>query len=109
MVPAPWLESRRKPNGSWVLLFHGVADNRIGVIGPSEFLLRAGYSVVMMDIRAHGASGGPIAPTAGSNAATPAPSSTPCSLGTRRAGLARRFLLYLICSSTSLTLPPLLP
>jgi hypothetical protein len=28
------------PNGSWVLLFHGVADNRVGVIGQSEFLLR---------------------------------------------------------------------
>jgi alpha-beta hydrolase superfamily lysophospholipase len=49
------------PNGSWVLLFHGVADNRVGVIGQSEFLLRAGYSVVMMDARAHGASEGPMA------------------------------------------------
>ena len=49
------------PNGSWVLLFHGVADNRIGVIGQSEFLLRAGYSVIMMDTRGHGASEGLIA------------------------------------------------
>jgi alpha-beta hydrolase superfamily lysophospholipase len=49
------------PNGSWVLLFHGVADNRLGVIGQSEFLLRAGYGVVMMDARAHGASEGSIA------------------------------------------------
>ncbi len=56
-----WKARPKNPNGSWVLLFHGVADNRIGVIGQSEFLLRAGYSVVMMDIRAHGASGGPIA------------------------------------------------
>jgi len=56
-----WKVRPKKPNGSWVLLFHGVADNRIGVIGQSEFLLRAGYSVVMMDARAHGASGGPIA------------------------------------------------
>ncbi|HEX8836553.1 MAG TPA: alpha/beta fold hydrolase [Candidatus Acidoferrum sp.] len=48
-------------NGSWVLLFHGVADNRVGVIGQSEFLLRAGYSVMMMDARGHGASEGPIA------------------------------------------------
>src|SRR5882762_3568136 len=56
-----WKVRPKNPNGSWVLLFHGVADNRIGVVGLSEFLLRAGYSVVMMDIRAHGASGGPIA------------------------------------------------
>src|SRR6266849_1797582 len=53
-----WKVSAPQPNGSWVLLFHGVADNRVGVIGQSEFLLRAGYSVVMMDARAHGASGG---------------------------------------------------
>src|SRR5713101_2157703 len=56
-----WKVRPRNPNRSWVLLFHGVADNRVGVIGQSEFLLRAGYSVVMMDARAHGASGGPIA------------------------------------------------
>jgi alpha-beta hydrolase superfamily lysophospholipase len=56
-----WKVIPPQPNGSWVLLFHGVADNRVGVIGQSEFLLRAGYSVVMMDARAHGASTGPIA------------------------------------------------
>ncbi len=56
-----WKVRPKNPNGNWVLLFHGVADNRVGVIGQSEFLLRAGYGVVMMDARAHGASGGPIA------------------------------------------------
>jgi alpha-beta hydrolase superfamily lysophospholipase len=56
-----WKVRPKNPNGNWVLLYHGVADNRVGVIGQSEFLLRAGYSVVMMDARAHGASGGPIA------------------------------------------------
>src|SRR5205823_4568440 len=56
-----WKVTPPNPNGSWVLLFHGVADNRAGVIGQSEFLLRAGYSVVMMDARAHGASEGSIA------------------------------------------------
>ncbi len=56
-----WKVRPKNPNGSWVLVFHGVADNRVGVIGQSEFLLRAGYSIVMMDARAHGASGGPIA------------------------------------------------
>lgn len=53
-----WRVRPQHPNGSWVLLFHGVADNRIGVVSQSEFLLRAGYSVVMMDARAHGASEG---------------------------------------------------
>ncbi len=56
-----WKVSAPHPNGSWVLLFHGVADNRVGVIGQSEFLLRAGYGIVMMDARAHGASEGPMA------------------------------------------------
>src|SRR5579859_3122212 len=39
-----WKVRPEHPNGSWVLLFHGVADNRIGVVSQSEFLLRAGYS-----------------------------------------------------------------
>ncbi len=56
-----WIVRPEHPDGNWVLLFHGVADNRMGVIGQSEFLLRAGYSVVMMDARAHGASEGQIA------------------------------------------------
>jgi len=56
-----WKVTPPSPNGSWVLLFHGVADNRVGVIGQSEFLLRAGYSVILMDARAHGKSDGPIA------------------------------------------------
>ncbi len=56
-----WKVRAEKPNGSWVLLFHGVSDNRIGVIGQSELLLQNGYSVVMMDSRSHGDSEGPIA------------------------------------------------
>jgi hypothetical protein len=56
-----WKVTSPIPNGSWVLLFHGVADNRVGVIGQSEFLLRAGYTVVMMDARGHGASEGSTA------------------------------------------------
>jgi alpha-beta hydrolase superfamily lysophospholipase len=56
-----WIVRPDHPNGNWVLLFHGVADNRMGAIGQSEFLLRAGYSVVMMDARAHGASEGQLA------------------------------------------------
>jgi hypothetical protein len=56
-----WIVRPPNPTCSWVLLFHGVSDNRVGMIGQSEILLRAGYNVVMMDARAHGASGGSIA------------------------------------------------
>jgi alpha-beta hydrolase superfamily lysophospholipase len=56
-----WKIRAAPPNGSWVLLFHGVADNRMGVLEHSLFLLRAGYGVTLMDARAHGESEGPIA------------------------------------------------
>jgi len=53
-----WKVRPSTPNGDWVLLYHGVSDNRTGVLGHAAFLLRHGYSVVMMDSRAHGESGG---------------------------------------------------
>jgi len=56
-----WKVRPQNPNGSWVLVFHGVADNRVGGVGQACVVLRAGYSVVMMDARAHGASDGPMA------------------------------------------------
>jgi alpha-beta hydrolase superfamily lysophospholipase len=56
-----WKVRAVKPNGNWVLVFHGVADNRVGVVGQAQLLLQEGYGVVMMDARAHGASDGPIA------------------------------------------------
>jgi uncharacterized protein len=56
-----WKIRAARPNGDWVLLFHGVSDNRTGTLGAAEFLLPHGYSVVMMDSRAHGESGGKIA------------------------------------------------
>jgi hypothetical protein len=56
-----WRICPPSPNGDWVLLFHGISDNRTGVVGPAEFLLRHGYCVVMMDSRAHGESGGDMA------------------------------------------------
>jgi len=56
-----WKVRPEKPKGNWVLVFHGVADNRMGVLEHARVLLLAGYSVVMMDARAHGASEGPIA------------------------------------------------
>jgi uncharacterized protein len=56
-----WKVFPTNPNGTWVLAFHGVADNRVGITAQSEVLLRAGYSVVMMDARAHGNSEGQMA------------------------------------------------
>ena len=56
-----WAIAPANANGNWLLLFHGVSDNRAGMIGPARILLEAGYSVVMMDSRAHGESGGAIA------------------------------------------------
>ena len=56
-----WKVRSAAPNGSWVLLFHGVADNRMGVLEHALILLQAGYGVTLMDARAHGTSEGPIA------------------------------------------------
>lgn len=56
-----WKVRAQTPNGNWILLFHGVSDNRTGVLGHAELLLRHGYSIVMMDARAHGESGGTMA------------------------------------------------
>jgi uncharacterized protein len=56
-----WKVRAAQPNGSWVLLFHGVADNRMGVLEHALILLQAGYGVTMMDARAHGESEGAMA------------------------------------------------
>jgi alpha-beta hydrolase superfamily lysophospholipase len=53
-----WKVKPRNPNGDWVLLYHGISDNRTGNLAHAEFLLTNHYSVVMMDSRAHGQSGG---------------------------------------------------
>ena len=65
MVKAPdgaelrgWKVRPKRSNGDWVILFHGIADNRTGDSGHAEFLLRHGYSLVMVDSRAQGESGG---------------------------------------------------
>jgi alpha-beta hydrolase superfamily lysophospholipase len=56
-----WKVRPAQPNWDWVLLFHGIADNRVGTLSYAKMLLHHGYSVVMMDARAHGESEGPIA------------------------------------------------
>lgn len=44
-------------NGDAVILLHGQGDNRAGMLGPAQMLLRHGYSVLLPDARAHGISG----------------------------------------------------
>lgn len=56
-----WRMNPEHRNGNAVILFHGVSDNRAGMLGPADFLLRSGYFVLLPDARAHGSSGGPIA------------------------------------------------
>ena len=53
-----WKVRAATPTGVWVLVLHGVADNRYGMTEHARLLLQRGYGVVMMDARAHGASGG---------------------------------------------------
>jgi dipeptidyl aminopeptidase/acylaminoacyl peptidase len=48
-------------NGNAVILLHGQSDNRAGMLGYAEMLLRHGYAVLLPDARAHGASGGALA------------------------------------------------
>lgn len=48
-------------NGDVVILLHGHTDNRAGMLGNADLLLRHGYAVLLPDARAHGASGGDMA------------------------------------------------
>jgi dipeptidyl aminopeptidase/acylaminoacyl peptidase len=48
-------------NGDAVILLHGHTDNRAGMLGNADLLLRHGYAVLLPDARAHGASGGELA------------------------------------------------
>lgn len=48
-------------NGDAVILLHGLASNRAGMLGPADMLLRKGYSVLLPDARAQGMSGGDLA------------------------------------------------
>jgi uncharacterized protein len=48
-------------NGDTVILLHGVGDNRAGMLGIADLLLRHGYFVLLPDARAHGSSGGELA------------------------------------------------
>ena len=56
-----WNLHPARANGMAVILFHGVSDNRMGMMGYAEIFLRHGYDVLMPDARANGASGGALA------------------------------------------------
>jgi uncharacterized protein len=56
-----WDIRLQNANGDAVILIHGLSDNRLGMIGYARILLRHGYTVVLPDARAHGASGGNLA------------------------------------------------
>jgi len=56
-----WYFGAPKPNGRAVIVLHGQTDNRMGVAGFAEFLVRHGYTALTPDIRAHGVSGGELA------------------------------------------------
>ena len=55
-----WSIQARGGNETAVILLHGQGDNRAGMLGPAEMLLRHGYSVLLPDARGHGESGGAI-------------------------------------------------
>ena len=56
-----WMVRPRQGNGEAVLLLHGLADNRLGMSGYARLLLAHGFTVLLPDARAHGASGGELA------------------------------------------------
>jgi uncharacterized protein len=56
-----WLFKLPQRDGDAVILLHGQGDNRAGMLGNADMLLRHGYSVLLPDARAHGESGGAIA------------------------------------------------
>jgi len=56
-----WFIRPAQSNGSAVILLHGVGDNRLGVYGYGDWLVKNHYSVLLPDARAHGLSGGELA------------------------------------------------
>ena len=56
-----WLFRVPHGNGDAVILLHGHTDNRAGMLGNADMLLRHGFMVLLPDARAHGVSGGDLA------------------------------------------------
>ncbi|HUB52855.1 MAG TPA: alpha/beta fold hydrolase [Terracidiphilus sp.] len=53
-----WSFVPRSGNGDAVIVEHGQGDNRVGMLGYADMLLRHGYAVLLPDSRAAGTSGG---------------------------------------------------
>jgi dipeptidyl aminopeptidase/acylaminoacyl peptidase len=53
-----WFSQAPQPNGDAVILLHGIADNREGVLGYAEMFRQHGYTVLLPDARGHGRSEG---------------------------------------------------
>ncbi len=56
-----WTIHPQVGNDDAVILLHGQSDNRVGMLGNADMLLRHGYTVLLPDARAHGSSGGDLA------------------------------------------------
>ncbi len=56
-----WFIRPAGANRNAVILLHGVSDNRLGVYGYGDWLVKNHYTVLLPDARAHGVSGGEIA------------------------------------------------
>lgn len=56
-----WYFDEASDSNKTVILFHGLGDNRKGMIGYVQLFLRNGYNVLTPDWRAHGESGGDFA------------------------------------------------
>jgi dipeptidyl aminopeptidase/acylaminoacyl peptidase len=56
-----WYFESPEPSSKTALLFHGLSDNRGGMVGYALFLLRDHYNVLVSDWRAHGESEGKFA------------------------------------------------
>jgi dipeptidyl aminopeptidase/acylaminoacyl peptidase len=61
VILSAWSIRPQNSHGKGVILLHGLSDNRLGMTGYAELLLSHGFSVLMPDARAHGASGGQLA------------------------------------------------
>jgi fermentation-respiration switch protein FrsA (DUF1100 family) len=73
-----WWIQPQPGNGGAVVLLHGVADTRNGMLRHAGMLLKGGYAVLIPDARGHGTSGGEI-----------------ISFGIREAGDVRRWVEWL--------------
>jgi uncharacterized protein len=56
-----WIAHPRHTNGDAVLLLHGLGDDGLGMTAYAQLFLAHGFTILIPDARAHGASDGPLA------------------------------------------------